>query len=391
MAITLMLSVLATGCQLTYVLHVGTGHFRLLYGSIPVEKALKDDSLTPKQKEHLRLVAQVKEFGQRELGLKETQNYQTVYLKSRQSPIYVVSASPKDQLSRKTWWFPVVGEMPYLGFFDIKRAREEKEKLVNNGLDVTIGTADAYSTLGWFKDPLTLNLLEGSTVELVEIILHEMTHATLYVKAEGEFNEALAVMVGKVGTFQFLERTHGPSHPLSIEAQNAIEDERVFSAFLNSLLEKLERLYNSSLGFEKKLIERERIFARALEQFGNLKSSFRTRRFDGFGSVELNNAYLLSTALYHQHFHIFEALLKQKEYSIRETLLFFRDLAKRNANIMDWLRDWYGSEANRFELNSAGCRISNSQSDVCECEHLQAQGHGTFFQEPRNCLLPEAG
>ena len=148
----------ATACRLSYVLHAAAGQVRLLHHSIPVEEALKKDTLSPDQRERLHLVAQVKAFGEKELGLKETENYQNVYLKSHQPPIYVVAASPKDRLTRKTWWFPVVGQMPSLGFFDKELATAEKEKLLKKDLDVIMGVADAYSTLGWFQDQLYLSL-----------------------------------------------------------------------------------------------------------------------------------------------------------------------------------------------------------------------------------------
>ena len=142
-----------------------------------------------------------------------------------------------------------------------------------------MGVADAYSTLGWFRDPVTLNLIQGPTVDLVETILHEMTHLTLYIKGQGEFNEGLAVLVGKMGAFLFLERTYGPSHPSTVEAQRSIEDERIFSFFLASLLKDLEYLYNSPLSYSKKLADREKVFARAREDFKFLKKRLKTRRF----------------------------------------------------------------------------------------------------------------
>ena len=347
--IGIVLSFLISGCRLTYILHVGAGHFRLLNGSIPVEDALKDDGLGPREKGHLRLVDQVKAFGENELGLKRTQNYQTVNLKSHQSPIYTISASPKDRLTRKTWWFPIVGDMPYLGFFDLDKARAEKSRLEKDGLDVTIGAADAYSTLGWFKDPLTLNLIKGDTVDLVEIILHEMTHATLYLKGEGAFNESLAVLVGKMGAHQFLRDTYGPLHPLTTEAWNSIEDELVFSSFFNSLIEELECLYNTSIDYQGKLIQREKVFANALQDFNYLTESFRTQRYAGFGGAGLNNAYLLSISLYHRHFHLFKAVLRRNEGSIPETLDFFRKLAKEKGSIMERLRKW----ADEWSVNLA--------------------------------------
>jgi predicted aminopeptidase len=329
----------ATACRLSYVLHAAAGQVRLLNNSIPVEEALKKDSLGPRHKERLHLVAQVKAFGENELGLKETENYQTVYLKSHQPPIYVVAASPKDQLIRKTWWFPVAGRMPSLGFFDKERANAEKEKLLKKDLDVIMGVADAYSTLGWFQDPVTLNLLEGSTVDLVETILHEMTHTTLYLKDEADFNEGLAVLVGKVGTIQFLEKTFGSSDPLTMEAQRNLEDERLFCSFLASLLQQLEQLYASSVSYEEKLTQREEVFERSLMRFGGIKNQLQTDRFTHFGSAKMNNAYLLSIGLYHRHFHLFESILKENGSSIKETISFLRQFTKEEGDIFKRLQD----------------------------------------------------
>ena len=111
--------------RLGYIIHAATGQIRLLGGAIPVSEGLKGDRLTPEQKDRLRLVAEIKAYGEKELGLKETENYETVYLKTRQRPIYVVSAAPKDRLEMITWWFPIVGKMPYLGFFDLQKAKAE--------------------------------------------------------------------------------------------------------------------------------------------------------------------------------------------------------------------------------------------------------------------------
>ena len=338
----LVLALSTSACRLGYILHAAAGQFRLLNNSVAIEEALKEDSLTPEERTRLRLVAQVKAFGENALGLRETQNYETVYLKSRQPPIYVVAAAPKDRLTMKTWWFPVVGRMPYLGFFDKESARAEREKLQDKDLDVIMTVADAYSTLGWFQDPITLNLLEGSTVDLVETILHEMTHTTLYVKGHGEFNEGLAGLVGKVGAIQFLEKTYGPSDSLTIEAKKNLEDERLFSPFLSSLMQQLEQLYNSPISYQEKLTQREKVFASSIVGFGQLKAQFQTHRFAHFENAKLNNAYLLSIGLYHRHFHLFETVLKEKENSIKETLSFFRQLTKEEVDIFEKMREKAG-------------------------------------------------
>ena len=114
--ITVLLTLFGSGCHLGYLFQAAVGQFRLLTQSIAVEEALKSDSLSGEHKHRLRLVARIKDFGERELGLKKTQNYQTVYLASNQRPIYTISACPKDRLTRITWWFPVVGRMPTWAF-----------------------------------------------------------------------------------------------------------------------------------------------------------------------------------------------------------------------------------------------------------------------------------
>jgi predicted aminopeptidase len=333
-SITLALILSCSGCRLAYIFHVAAGQFQLLNDSVPIQEALEDNSLDSEHKARLRLVAGVKSFGENKLGLRQSRNYQTVHLKSSRHPIYVVSACPKDRLVRKTWWFPIVGHMPYLGFFDLKSAEAEKKALTEKDLDVTVGIADAYSTLGWFRDPVTLNLIQGSTVDLVETILHEMTHLTLYVKGQGEFNEGLAVLVGKMGALLFLEETYGPSHPFTVEAQKSIDDERIFSSFLASMLKDLEYLYNSPVSYSEKLAGRKEIFARALEDFKRLKKQLKTRRFSRFGDAKLNNAYLMSIGLYHRHFSLFEKAFKENGNSVKKTMAFFRDLAKDGGDLL---------------------------------------------------------
>jgi predicted aminopeptidase len=338
--VMLILILCCSGCDVTYLFHAASGQFRLLNDSIPIQEALNNRSLLPDEQERLRLVARIKAFGEKDLGLKETDNYETVYLSSSQRPVYTVSASPKDRLSRKTWWFPFVGDLPYLGFFDLEKAKAERDRLVAQDLDVSIGVADAYSTLGWFKDPVTLNLIKGSTPDLAETVLHEMTHTTLYLKGQSAFNEGLAVLVGTVGAFLFFEQAFGPLHPFTRQAEASIEDERLFSRFLDALMDELERLYGSSLSYEEKMSQREAIFTRSLEGFKDLSKRFKTERFARFGQRPLNNATILAIGLYHRHFDLFEAVLEKRGGSIREALSFFKGLSKENNDLLKATESW---------------------------------------------------
>jgi predicted aminopeptidase len=330
---------LLPGCRLTYLFQVAEGQYHLLNGAVPLGEAMKNDSLDQNQRAHLALVQSIKEFGETELGLKKTSCYQTVNLDPHQPTIYVVSACPKDRLDPVTWWFPVVGNMPYLGFFDLESARLEKKKLLGKDLDVYIGAAEAYSTLGWFKDPLTLNLIGASTLDFVETILHEMTHATLYMKGQGEFNEGLATLVGKEGALLFMERTFGPSHPLSQEARKSIHDERLFSSFLSSLIDELNHVYQSPLTYQEKLVEREKVFASSLERFKLLKSQFQTQRFVPFERAPMNNAFLVSVAVYHRPFLLFERALHRRGHSVKNMLQWLKSMAHEDGNMLVMMKE----------------------------------------------------
>jgi predicted aminopeptidase len=328
------------GCRLVYLFRVASGQLQLLSGAIPVEDALKSSSLSEDLKDRLSLVKKVKQFGETDLGLKETSNYGTINLDPNQGRMYALSASYKDRLVPVTWWFPVIGNLPYIGFFDLESARDEQRKLVELDLDTVIGKVDAYSTLGWFKDPLTLNLIENSTVDLVETILHEMTHATLYLKGQGEFNEGLAMLVGKRGAYVFMKETFGPFHPFTIEAQKSIEDERLFSSFLCPLLDELNRLYASPMTYQEKLKEREKVFALSLERFKSLSGQFQTPKLARFGQGPLNNALLISLAVYHGHYPLFERALQQSGDSIPTLLQVLRTMSREEKDMVCAIREW---------------------------------------------------
>ncbi len=330
---------LFSGCGLSYLFHAVAGEYQLLNGAVPVGEAMKNPSLSQSERAHLALVGRIKEFGVTELGLKKTSSYQTVNLEPHQPTIYVVCACPKDRLHPVTWWFPVVGNMPYLGFFDLESARLEKQKLVEKDLDAFIGVADAYSTLGWFKDPLTRNLIEASTLDFVETILHEMTHATLYVKGQGEFNEGLAVLVAKEGALLFMEKTFGPSDPLTEQARKSIHDERLFSSFLASLVDELNHVYQSPLSYQEKLAEREKVFASSLERFKLIESQFQTERFAPFEHAPMNNAFLISVMIYHRPYLLFEQALHRCGNSIKDMLQWLKNMAQEDGNMLVMMKE----------------------------------------------------
>ena len=217
-------SLIHAGCFLPYVAKQGYYQAKLLSGRQPILQVLQQDSLTPHQRQRLQLILAVKNFATNVLALSPNQNYSTINLKWRHT-LYNVSASKPLLFKPYTWWFPIIGTMPYKGFFEKADAIKEKNRLLLKNLDVQIGPVAGYSSLGYFSDPVWPQMLELPLVFLVELIIHELAHATIYFKNQTDFNESFANAVGKMGTLAFLKEHFGEK---SQEYQGAISiDEEV--------------------------------------------------------------------------------------------------------------------------------------------------------------------
>src|SRR5690606_18318309 len=154
----------------------------------------------------------------------------------------VLSAARKDRFEAHTWWFPIVGHVPYKGFFSERKARGEIEKLERKGYDTYLRPTSAFSTLGWFNDPLVSPLLRYDSVSLAATVIHEVFHNTLYLSAQATFNESLAEFVGSRGAIAFLCGRFGEGSPQCDTARGAWEDELLFGRFLSDLVADLEAL-----------------------------------------------------------------------------------------------------------------------------------------------------
>lgn len=322
-------------------MHAAWGQARLLSGSEPIEKVEESGTLDPKQIERVRQIQEIKEFAEKNLGIKKTDNYTTIYPKPLQDPIHTVSAAPKDKLRLKTWWFPIIGRMPYLGFFDRNKAEAEKRKLSGQGYDVILRSAAAYSTLGWFKDPITLNMLQWPLRGLAEIIIHELTHVTLYAKGQTEFNEGFAQFVGMMGAVQFLEESVGKDSRQTLIAENLVRDELIFSSFLDMLLTELELLYRLPIGYDEKLKLRGSTYEAFMVDFQGIKKRFKTSRYKNFEAAPINNARLLSYGLYHRNFGLFNRVYEAQGKDLKKFVLFFVNLHKTTKeSMLDATRQW---------------------------------------------------
>ena len=263
-----------------------------LNSAIPLEKV--DDE------EFVQLVMDIRNFAMKELGLAESKNY-TKYVKiERDYLAAVVSASAKCSFTTHEWNYPIVGRLPYKGFFNIKDARKETEKLGKKDLDVWVRGVDAFSTLGWFKDPLYSYMRDYSPDRLANLIIHELFHATVFIKGQANFNEEIAEFVGSKGSRLFMEKRYGLDSEeyqkmLSLEA-----DSQKYVSFIQELIEELDILYSGDKSRDEKLTEKDSIINAAKSRFdAEYESRFSSDNYRGFSNIPINNAFLSLFRLYY--------------------------------------------------------------------------------------------
>jgi predicted aminopeptidase len=256
LALVLLVLPLLSGC---YILTQGYGQLRLLLDSRRIDDLLADPSVPDATKQKLLFVREVKSFGEHELGLSASSNYESFYDTKGQPITYIVSACRKDRFEPYTWWFPIVGDVPYKGFFSKDDARSEAQALEKEGYDVSVGMAAAYSTLGYFPDPILSTMLDYPDEQLAALILHELTHGTIYLPGGTDFNEGLASFVGWQGALEFARKERGISSDAYDRTVRAFAAEERRDARSRELFRKLSELYRSNLPRERILQEREKI------------------------------------------------------------------------------------------------------------------------------------
>ena len=206
----------------------------------------------------------------------------------------------------------MVGRVPYRGFFDLEDALDEQRKLEEEGFDTWLRPTSAFSTLGWFADPLMSTVLRQDEIGVVQTILHEVSHAHLWVSGSVSFNESFATFVGDAGAAAFFCAESGEIATVRCtRARRRWGDAMKFSVFLDRLVADLERVYDDAArSREERLSAREQVFAEALEHFtAEVQPSFEASTYAGFVDTPLNNATLLARMRYYHRLPDFQALL----------------------------------------------------------------------------------
>ncbi|MCL2319595.1 MAG: aminopeptidase [Treponema sp.] len=311
-------AILCSGC---YTLKQGTTMLGYLNRAVPLEELAGDGTASEEDRQFVQRVEDIRRFATEDLGLKESKNYTRYVELHRDYLAAVVSASAKDSFTRYEWWFPVVGKVPYKGFFNVDDAKKERTKLEKKDLDVWIRGVDAFSTLGWFRDPLYSYMKKYSDRELAELIIHELLHATVFLKNQTQFNEELAEFVGTEGARLYMEKmraakaeaagTEAAGTPGKEDDSGSVAraDSAAYVAFIRGLTAELDAMYKSDIPRDEKLNRKEEIINAAKARFdADYNSLFKTENYRGFSKLPVNNAYLELYTLYYEGDHFFKDL-----------------------------------------------------------------------------------
>jgi predicted aminopeptidase len=229
----------------SYGVRQARGQLNIVWNARPVEEFMHDPTFPDSLKDRLRLINDVRRYAIDSLGLKDTENYKTLYDQKGEEIMWVVTACEPFRLEARQWTFPVIGSVPYKGFFNKRLAVELKEELEKEGWDVSIRNPGAWSTLGWFTDPILSKMLERSEGDLANLIIHEMSHATIFVKDSIDFNENLATFIGDRGAERFLIHKYGAGAQAYTDYINEDKD---YATYVDHMLRgtvRLDSLYRS--------------------------------------------------------------------------------------------------------------------------------------------------
>lgn len=291
-----------------WLVRQGVGQAEVLAGARPVGYVLQDDDTPVKVRQRLRLVEAARRFAQEELGLSVGHQYRTVTFLDSPAVVFVVSASPKTRLEAYRWEYPVLGALPYRGYFSLEDAEKAADEMEARGFDVDVGAVPTYSLLGVLPDPIVSPMLFTSDEAwLVETVIHELAHATVFAPGQGAFNEGLATFIGREGRKRFIERHYGERSAIYEWTQRYDADRRAYSRAVGALAFDLRVLFAQAydLSDAEILRKKDEIFLQHQEHFREevadtlLTYKVRRRRLpDNNAELSVYGLYTLQQHLY---------------------------------------------------------------------------------------------
>lgn len=328
LAILIFFGLTVSACSsFGYYMDLMSGHSELLEQQKPVIEILADKKTTPKLRQLLETSQSIRDFATKSLHLPENNSYRHYADLKRRYAIWNVVAAKEFSTKAKKWCFLFVGCLSYRGYFSKEDATSYANELKLDGYDVYVAGAKAYSTLGWFDDPLLNTMMYKSEARRAGIIFHELSHQVVYIENDSAFNEAFATTVEQEGIRRWMGKK-GKDKEYQLYLLNQKRDLE-FTRLLQATRENLKQLYEIKLTNLDKNRRKKLIFTDMQNKYSQLKKAWGGYTgYDFWMSQKLNNAHLLLIATYHDLVPTFKAVLKEQNYDLKN---FYRVVEKYGA------------------------------------------------------------
>jgi predicted aminopeptidase len=312
----LLLVVTPTG---RYLVRAGYEEARILARREPIARLVNNSTLDAETRGKLQVVQEARRFAVDSLGLTADESFTTYSRVDSDTLVLVLSAAFRDSLALRTKWWPVVGRVPYQGYFDFDAARAAQAKDEAAGFDTDLRPASAFSTLGWFNDPLLNTTLRADSTQLVNTVIHELVHSTVWIPGDAVFNESFANFVGSYGALAFF-RAKGDAAAMA-RIRRDWQSELVLSAFYEETFTALTAAFDSLPGAaqrEARLAARERVFAAARTRLASdVAPALGVTDTLWAARSRLNNATLMSRRVYRTGLAVFDSVLVAEDGDVR--------------------------------------------------------------------------
>jgi predicted aminopeptidase len=323
-ALFLLFAVFAGCASPLYYAQAVSGQIEILTKRRPVEEVLADPATTPEIRRQLDLVQRLREFASRELLLLDNRSYRSYADLDRPFAVWDVFAAPELSLEPKKWCFIVAGCVSYRGYFARDKAEQFAAGLKQKGYDVYVGGVLAYSTLGWFNDPLLNTFINRSEAELAGLLFHELAHQKIYVSGDSAFNESFATMIELEGVKRWFQQSGNTKEAEAYRQK--IKRREEFTALMLKHRTRLKEIYASDLSDAEKRLAKIRVFDELRNDYAKLKTSWNGyAAFDNWFAQDLNNAHLIAIGLYTQYVAAYQALLAQRGGNLAD---FYREVER---------------------------------------------------------------
>lgn len=328
LAVLLLVLGLAGCATLGYYGQSIGGQIEILTKRRPIAELLDDPAVAEELKARLALILRLRAFASDELRLPDNDSYRSYADLERPYAVWNVYAAPEFSLTPKEWCFPVVGCVAYRGYFAKHEAETFAEELRGQGYDVHVGGVAAYSTLGWFHDPMLNTLIHRPTASLAGLMFHELAHQQVYVRDDSTFNESFATAVELEGARRWLAANGAPGQ---LDAYLATKRAQVrFVALIMDYRARLAALYASAQTDAHKRAGKAKLFSELRADYEKQQAQDSGgREYAHWFERDLNNARLVPVGVYRQHLPAFQALLVQHTGDLAAFYRAVQQLAKR--------------------------------------------------------------